>query len=107
MVPVLGFTSGLSDGRGGRSSELTRQFFGTLSTSLFRLGTRRDSGLTALTLPSKVRRMTDNRLSGLALISGPGGIIITMSLHPTGHVAAAQVEPMIRMLIAVHALALA
>jgi hypothetical protein len=51
--------------------------------------------------------MTDDRLSGLALIAGSGGMIITMSLHPTGHVAAAQVEPMIRMLIAVHALALA
>ena len=51
--------------------------------------------------------MTDDRLSGLALISGSGGMIITMSLHPTGHVAAAQVEPMIHMLIAVHALALA
>ena len=51
--------------------------------------------------------MTDDRLSGLALISGSSGIIITMSLHPTGHVAAAQVESMIHMLIAVHALALA
>jgi hypothetical protein len=51
--------------------------------------------------------MTDDRLSGLALISGSIGIIITMSLHPTGHVAAAQVEPMIHMLIAVHALGLA
>jgi hypothetical protein len=51
--------------------------------------------------------MTDDRLSGLALILGSGGMIITMSLHPTGHVAAAQVESMIHMLIAVHALALA
>lgn len=51
--------------------------------------------------------MTNDRLSGLALISGSGGMIITMSLHPTGHVAAAQVESMIHMLIAVHALALA
>jgi len=51
--------------------------------------------------------MTDDRLSGLALISGSGGMIITMTLHPTGHVAAGQVEPMIHMLIAVHALALA
>jgi hypothetical protein len=51
--------------------------------------------------------MTDDRLSGLALISASGGMIITMSLRPTGHVAAAQVEPMIHMLIAVHALALA
>ena len=51
--------------------------------------------------------MTDDRLSGLALIAGTCGMIITMSLHPTGHVAGGQVEPMIRMLIAVHALALA
>jgi hypothetical protein len=51
--------------------------------------------------------MTDNRLSGLALISGSVGTIITMSLHPTGHVVADQLEPMIRMLIAVHGLALA
>lgn len=51
--------------------------------------------------------MTDDRLSGLALISASSGMIITMSLHPTGHVAADQLEPMIRMLIAVHALALA
>jgi hypothetical protein len=51
--------------------------------------------------------MTDNRLSGLALITGTVGSIITMALHPTGHIAAADIEPMIRMLIAVHALALA
>lgn len=51
--------------------------------------------------------MTDDRLSGLALILGSGGVIITMSLHPTGHVAAAEIEPMVRMLIVVHALALA
>jgi hypothetical protein len=51
--------------------------------------------------------MTDDRLSGLALISGSCGMIITMSLHPTGHVAADQMEPMLRMLVAVHTLALA
>lgn len=34
-------------------------------------------------------------------------MIITMSLHPTGHIPAAQIEPMIRMLIIVHSLALA
>ncbi len=50
--------------------------------------------------------MTDDRLSGLALIAGTCGMIITMSLHPTGHVKADQIEPMIRMLIAVHVLAL-
>jgi hypothetical protein len=52
-------------------------------------------------------RMTDDRKSGLALIVGSAGMIITMSLHPSGHIAAAQMEPMIRMLIFVHALALA
>jgi hypothetical protein len=51
--------------------------------------------------------MTDDRMSGLALISGTVGMIITMSLHPTGHFAEAQLEPMVHMLIAVHALALA
>src|SRR5205823_5499220 len=51
--------------------------------------------------------MSDDRLSGLCLISGSAGMIITMSLHPTGHVPAAQTEPMIRMLIGVHALAIA
>lgn len=34
-------------------------------------------------------------------------MIITMALHPTGHIVAAQLEPTIRMLILVHALALA
>jgi hypothetical protein len=51
--------------------------------------------------------MSNDHVSGLALIVGSSGMIITMSLHPTGHVAADQIEPMIRMLIAVHALALA
>jgi hypothetical protein len=51
--------------------------------------------------------MTDNRLSGLALIVGSVGMIITMVLHPSGHIAAAQMERTIRMLIAVHSLALA
>jgi len=51
--------------------------------------------------------MNDDRLSGWALIAGSSGMIITMSLHPTGHISAAQMESMIPMLIAVHALALA
>jgi len=51
--------------------------------------------------------MSNDHFSGLALIVGSSGMIITMSLHPTGHVAPEQIEPMIRMLIAVHALALA
>ena len=54
-----------------------------------------------------VERMFNDRMSGLALIVGSGGMIITMVLHPTGHVAAAQAEQMIRMLIGVHGLALA
>ena len=51
--------------------------------------------------------MTDDRLSGWALIAGSIGMIITMSLHPSGQIAIGQVEPMIRRLIAVHGLALA
>jgi hypothetical protein len=43
----------------------------------------------------------------MALIAGSCGMIITMGLHPTGHIAAADLEPMIHRLIAVHALALA
>jgi hypothetical protein len=50
--------------------------------------------------------MTDERLSGLALIAASCGMIITMAFHPTGHVAAAEAEAMIRRLIAVHSLAL-
>ena len=63
--------------------------------------------MTAPAEPSKVRCMTDNRLSGLALIVGSIGVIITMSLHPTGHIAAMDMESMIRKLIMVHALGLA
>ena len=51
--------------------------------------------------------MTDNRKSGLALIAGSLGMIITMALHPRGAVAAAQVESMARNLTIVHSLALA
>jgi hypothetical protein len=51
--------------------------------------------------------MSNDHVSGLALIVGSSGMIITMSLHPTGHVAPDQLESMIPMLIAVHALALA
>jgi hypothetical protein len=46
-------------------------------------------------------------MSGLALIVGSVGMIITMSLHPTGRFDPGQVEPMLHKLIAVHALALA
>jgi len=53
--------------------------------------------------------MTDDRKSGLALIAGSVAGIITMTLHPTGqHVLTpGQLESMARMLVAVHALALA
>ena len=51
--------------------------------------------------------MTNNRWSGVALIAGSVGSIITMALHPSGRVAPEQMESMIRMLIGVHALALA
>ena len=51
--------------------------------------------------------MSNDRVSGLALIAGSSGMIITMVLHPTGRVAPGQLEAMIPMLIAVHGLALA
>jgi len=51
--------------------------------------------------------MTDNRKSGLTLIAGSLGMILTMAVHPHGAVAAAQVESMGRNLTIVHSLALA
>jgi hypothetical protein len=63
--------------------------------------------LTPPSRASKVRRMTDNRKSGLALIAGSLGMIVTMAVHPHGAVAAAQVESMARNLTIVHSLALA
>jgi hypothetical protein len=51
--------------------------------------------------------MTDNRKSGLALIAGSVGMIITMAVHPHGAIAPAQVESMARNIIIVHSLALA
>jgi hypothetical protein len=52
--------------------------------------------------------MTDNRMSGLALILGSAGSIITMALHPTGHdlVTPGQLGAVSHMVVAVHALAL-
>jgi hypothetical protein len=52
--------------------------------------------------------MTDNRMSGLALILGSAGSIITMALHPTGHdlQVPGQLTPAMHMIVAVHALAL-
>ena len=50
--------------------------------------------------------MTDNRMSGLALIAGSAGLILTLSLHPSGPISPAQVEQMARKLIAVHSIGL-
>ena len=50
--------------------------------------------------------MNDNRLSAIALIAASCGMIITMAVHPTGHITQAQLEGTIRMLIIVHAFAL-
>jgi len=52
--------------------------------------------------------MTDNRKSGLALIIGMIGTIITMAFHPTGNdlVAPGQFNHVARIGVAVHALAL-
>jgi hypothetical protein len=43
------------------------------------------SALTRLPLDSKVQCMTDNRMSGAALIAGMIASIITMAFHPTAH----------------------
>ena len=53
--------------------------------------------------------MKDNRKSGVALIAGSVTGIIIMVLHPTGHdlFASGQLESAARMLVAVHAVALA
>lgn len=52
--------------------------------------------------------MTDDRKSGLALIAGMSGTIITMAFHPTGHdlIAPGQFASMARLGVAVHSLAL-
>jgi hypothetical protein len=51
--------------------------------------------------------MTKDRTSGVALIAGSAGMIITMILHPTGKVGPEGIDAMVRMLVGVHALALA
>jgi len=52
--------------------------------------------------------MADARKSGIALIVGSMAMVITMAIHPRGHVTTAdEAENMARMLIAVHSLALA
>ena len=51
--------------------------------------------------------MTDNRLAGLALLAGQLGLILTLSLHPSGKITPAEVDHMVRKLMAVHSIALA
>jgi hypothetical protein len=53
--------------------------------------------------------MTEDRKSGLALIAGSIGLIITMALHPTGHdlLAPGQFDRIAHLIVAVHTLALA
>jgi len=51
--------------------------------------------------------MTDNRLSGLAMIAGQAGLLLTLSLHPSGKISPADVDHMVRKLITVHSIALA
>jgi hypothetical protein len=64
--------------------------------------------LTALLFNSKFKLMNDDRKSGLALITGMVGTIITMALHPTGHdlMAPGQFASMAQLNVAVHSLAL-
>ena len=52
--------------------------------------------------------MTDNRMSGAALIAGMTGFIITMAFHPTGHDLGSPEHAafMMRLNVAVHSLAL-
>ncbi len=51
--------------------------------------------------------MTDDRMSGLALITGSVGVIITLTLHPSGHITPDQIDSVARRLVAIHGLALA
>ena len=51
--------------------------------------------------------MTDNRLSGVAMIAGQVGLLLTLSLHPSGKISPAEVDQMVHKLIAVHSIALA
>ncbi len=51
--------------------------------------------------------MTDNRLSGMAMIAGQAGLLLTLSLHPHGKISPAEVDQMVRKLLAVHSIALA
>ena len=60
-------------------------------------------------LVSTVRYVTDNRITGLALIAGSAGVIVALGLHPSGRdlFVPGQSESAARKLIAVHSLALA
>jgi hypothetical protein len=53
--------------------------------------------------------MSEGRMGGGALIAGALGMILTMSLHPTGHdlFEPGRYEPVARLAVAVHALAIA
>jgi hypothetical protein len=53
--------------------------------------------------------MTTDRVSGLLLIAGSAGVIITLGLHPSGRdlFAPGQIDSAVRQLVAVHSLALA
>jgi hypothetical protein len=63
--------------------------------------------LTALRFNSNVTLMTDDRKSGIALITGMAGTIITMALHPTGHdLTSGNAAFMMQLNVAVHTLAL-
>jgi hypothetical protein len=66
------------------------------------------SGLTPHQLISTVQFMSDNRMSGAALILGMAGFIITMALHPTGRdlVSSEHAAFMVQLNVAVHSLAL-
>jgi hypothetical protein len=50
--------------------------------------------------------MSDERKSGIALIAGSAAMIITMAFHPRGVTSPEEVDSVVRMLIAVHSLAL-
>jgi hypothetical protein len=63
--------------------------------------------LTALRFNFNVTLMTDDRKSGIALITGMAGTIITMALHPTGRdLASGHAASMMQLNVAVHTLAL-
>jgi hypothetical protein len=51
--------------------------------------------------------MTDDRMSGVALIAGSAGVIITLILHPSGPIQPERIDSVVRMLVVVHSLALA